>query len=59
MLISGLEQWGPPSHWPERDSVYHWIIIELFIRESIVLKVQDVITGVKWTFDPPIVTNNS
>ena len=47
---------APPSHWPERDLVYNRIINKLF-RESMV-QVKDVITGVKQTFDPTIITNN-
>ena len=57
--ILELEQWTPPSHWPERDLVYDWIINKLFIRESVVLKVKYVITRVRWTFDPTVIMNNS
>ena len=56
--ILELEQWTPPSHWPERDLVYDWIINKLFIRESVVLKVKDVIIVVKRTFDLAITMNN-
>ena len=54
-----LNNGASPSHWPERDLVYDWIIDKLFIRESVVFKVKDVITGVKRTFDPAIIMNNS
>jgi len=59
LKYSELEQWAPPSHWSERDLVYDWIINKLFIRESLVLKVKDVITRVKQTFDPAVIMNNS
>ena len=59
MLILGLEQWAPPSHRPERDLIYDWIMNKLFIGESMVLKVKNVIIGVTWTFDPTVITNNS
>ena len=45
---------GSLSYWLERDLVYGWIINKLFIRESMVLKVKDVIIGVKRTFDKAV-----
>ena len=55
----GIEQWDPPSHWHEGNLVYDWIMHKLFIRKLVVLKVKDIITGVKRTFDPAVIMNNS
>ena len=37
----------------------HPLIKKLYIRESMILKVKDVIIGVKWTFAQAVITNNS
>ena len=58
-LFRDLNNGAPPSHWSERDLVYDWIINKLFIRESVVFKLKNVITGVKRTFDPATIMNNS